>query len=358
MPGSREALSFVLIAHKSFSESLDYRSQRSNGQSTRWFKRAIEMHNLSGMARRNLWLADAILLVVAIIWGSSYAVAKQALWFYPVLGFLAIRFGLTFILLLPQLRGEGLRAIRPGLPLGLVMLCIFLCETWGVMLTTASNAAFLISLCVVFTPFVEWAMLRQRPSNLLFGACGLALVGGWLLTGGMAISLNLGDGLMLAAALFRAVLVCLTRRLTANLDVPPLALTAVQSGVVASGCLVLGLSLPGGLPALPQSPAFWAAALYLVGFATLFALYVQNLALGRTSATRVSLLMGSEPLFGALIAGLWLGERLGMQGWIGGLLIMVATLGTLWLSRSDSPAPRSSTVDGALPAGTDRQTVG
>ena len=98
--------------------------------------------------------------------------------------------------------------------------------------------------------------------------------------------------------------------------------------------------------------------MYLVGFATLFALYVQNLALGRTSATRVSLLMGSEPLFGALIAGLWLGERLGMQGWIGGLLIMIATLGTLWLSRSDSPAPRSSTVDGALPAGTDRQTVG
>ena len=287
------------------------------------------MNNWRSGAQRNLWLADAMLLVVAVIWGSSYAVAKQALWFYPVLGFLAIRFGLTFILLLPQLRGEGRRAIRPGLPLGLVMLCIFLCETWGVMLTTASNAAFLISLCVVFTPFVEWAMLRQRPSNLLFAACALSLVGVWLLTGGLAISLNLGDGLMLAAALLRAVLVCLTRRLTADLQVPALALTAVQSGVVASGCLVLGLALPGGMPALPQSPAFWAATLYLVGFATLFALYAQNLALGRSSATRVSLLMGSEPLFGAIIAGLWLGERLTLTEWSGGLLIMLATLGTL-----------------------------
>jgi drug/metabolite transporter (DMT)-like permease len=316
------------------------------------------MQNWRGVAQRNLWLADAMLLMVAIIWGSSYAVAKQALLFYPVLGFLAIRFGLTFILLLPQLRGDGRRAIRPGLPLGLVMLGIFLCETWGVMLTTASNAAFLISLCVVFTPFVEWAMLRQRPGNLLFVACALSLVGVWLLTGGMAISLNLGDGLMLAAAVLRAVLVCLTRRLTANLEVPPLALTAVQSGVVASGCLLLGLSLPGGLPALSQSPMFWAATLYLVGFATLFALYVQNLALGRTSATRVSLLMGSEPLFGALIAGFWLGEQLGLQGWIGGLLIMIATLGTLRLGRSDWPASRSATVDGALPAAADRQTVG
>jgi len=306
------------------------------------------MRDWQGVARRNLWLADTMLLLVAIIWGSSYAVAKQALWFYPVLGFLAIRFGLTFILLMPQLRGDGWRAVRPGVPLGLVMLGIFLCETWGVMLTSASNAAFLISLCVVFTPFVEWAMLRQRPDNLLFAACAVSLAGVWLLTGGMAISLNLGDGLMLAAAVLRAVLVCLTRRLTADLDVPPLALTAVQSGVVASGCLLLGVSLPGGLPALPSSPAFWAATLYLVGFATLFALYVQNLALGRTSATRVSLLMGSEPLFGAIIAGIWLDERLSVQGWIGGLLIMFATLGTVRLGGSAVPARE----DSRLPART------
>ncbi|XKY16459.1 DMT family transporter [Stutzerimonas stutzeri] len=291
-----------------------------------------------------------MLLMVAIIWGSSYTVAKQALWFYPVLGFLAIRFGLTFILLMPQLRGDGRRAIRPGLPLGLVMLCVFLCETWGVMLTTASNAAFLISLCVVFTPFVEWAMLRQRPSAPLIAACALSLVGVWLLTGGMAIALNLGDGLMLGAALLRAVLVCLTRRLTADLQVPALSLTAVQSGVVASGCLILGLALPGGMPALPQSPAFWAAALYLVGFATLFALYVQNLALGRTSATRVSLLMGSEPLFGALIAGFWLGERLTLTEWSGGLLILVATMGTLCFGRA--VAPDASRVPTARPEAT------
>ena len=296
------------------------------------------MQGWHATTQRTIGLADAMLLLVAIIWGSSYAVAKQALWFYPVLGFLAIRFGLTFVLLLPQLRGDGRRAVRPGVPLGLVMLGIFLCETWGVMLTTASNAAFLISLCVVFTPFVEWMMLRQRPSGLLFAASVLSVVGVWLLTGGVGMTLNLGDGLMLAAALLRAVLVCLTRRLTVSEQVPPLALTAVQSGVVASGCLLLGVSLPGGLPALPTSPVFWSAALYLVGFATLFALYVQNRALGRTSATRVSLLMGSEPLFGALIAGLWLGERLGLQGWLGGLLILTATFCALRSAARPTPS--------------------
>ncbi len=212
------------------------------------------------------------------------------------------------------------------------------------MLTSASNAAFLISLCVVITPFMEWLLLRQRPHNTLFLACAMSLAGVWLLTGGPQLSLNLGDALMLAAALLRAVLVCLTRRLTAGREIPALALTAVQSGVVAAGCILLGVSLPGELPALPVEPAFWFAMLYLVLFATLFAMYAQNLALGRSSATRVSLLMGSEPLFGAIIAGLWLGERLGPMGWAGGSLIMLATLCTLSIGRQ--PAP-STAGDGA-----------
>ncbi|TBU96133.1 DMT family transporter [Phytopseudomonas dryadis] len=283
---------------------------------------------------RLLQVSDVLLLLVALVWGTSYGVAKQALAFYPVLGFLAVRFGLTFLILLPQLRGEGRKAWAPGVPLGGVMLAIFLCETYGVLHTTASNAAFLISLCVVLTPFVEWRLLGQKPDARLLPAVGLSLLGTWLLSGGIELQLNLGDGLMLLAALLRALLVCLTGRLTAHTQVPALALTAVQTGVIGCGCLLLGVStLPGGLPALPREPAFWVGTLYLVLFATLFAFFVQNYALRRSSPTRVSLLMGSEPLFGALFAVLWLSERLTVQAWVGGLLIVAATLWTSLLRR-------------------------
>jgi drug/metabolite transporter (DMT)-like permease len=110
-----------------------------------------------------LRLSDLALLLVALVWGTSYGVAKGALVFYPVLGFLAVRFVLAFVLLLPALLRTSHRqrrdAIRAGLPLGALMLGIFLCETYGVAQTQASNAAFLISLCVVFTPFAEWWLL-------------------------------------------------------------------------------------------------------------------------------------------------------------------------------------------------------
>ena len=48
-------------------------------------------------------LSEILLLVVAIVWGTSYGVAKGAIIFYPVFGFLAIRFTITALILSPSL---------------------------------------------------------------------------------------------------------------------------------------------------------------------------------------------------------------------------------------------------------------
>ena len=67
---------------------------------------------------------------------------------------------------------------------------------------------------------------------------------------------------------------------------------------------------------------------YLVLFCTLFAFYVQNYAVRRTSPTRVSLLMGSEPLFGAIFAMVWLQESLTALQLLGGALILFSVIVT------------------------------
>lgn len=278
-------------------------------------------------------LADAALLLVAVLWGTSYGVAKGALVFYPVLGFLAVRFGLTFVLLLPALLratpGERRNALAAGLPLGGLLMGIFVCETFGVALTQASNAAFLISLCVVFTPFAEWALLGQRPAREMFVFAAVSLIGAALLSGGFHGQWGWGDVLMLAAAVLRALTVCQTSRLTRRRNAPALALTAVQAGVIAVGSITLALALPGGLPPLPGDAGFWLACIYLVAGCTVFAFVVQNWALRQSSPSRVGLLMGSEPAFGALFAVLWLGESLSAAGWAGGALIVAAALWTM-----------------------------
>lgn len=279
-----------------------------------------------------LRLSDLALLLVAIVWGTSYGVAKGALAFYPVLGFLAVRFGLTFALLLPTLlrasRAQQRDALRSGLPLGGLMLAIFLCETFGVAQTQASNAAFLISLCVVFTPFVEWWLLGSRPAQAMFVFAAISLLGAALLSGGLAGEFGLGDGLMLGAAVLRAITVCQTSKLTRHSQAPALALTAVQAGVIGLGSLLLAWLSADGLPPLPHSSAFWQASVYLVLGCTVFAFFAQNWALKHSSPSRVALLTSSEPAFGALFAVLWLGEGLSAVGWLGGALIVLAALWT------------------------------
>lgn len=280
---------------------------------------------------------DWLLLLVAVIWGGSYSAAKLATGQMPVLQFLTLRFGLTFLILLPALRGLAVPAWPTALwgasMLGINLLAIFTCETFGVSLTTASNAAFLISLCVAFTPLCEWWLLRARPSGAVLAAAGLSLLGAGLLAfqHGGRHGLAWGDGLMVLAAFLRGVMVCLTRRHGQRHGLPALTVTAVQMGMMTLGSTGLMLAVHGtAWPPLPRSTAFWSAMAFLVLLCTLFAFFVQNLAASRTSPSRVALLMGSEPLWGALIAVLWMGERMAVQGWIGGLLI-VASAG--WVAR-------------------------
>jgi drug/metabolite transporter (DMT)-like permease len=292
-------------------------------------------------------LAEIMLLLVAAVWGGSYAVAKQATQQLPVLEFIALRFGLTFVVLLPALRplfnAQWRQGLMAGGLLGANLLAIFVCETFGVSLTTASNAAFLISLCVALTPFVEWWLLGQRPARRMFWAAGLSALGATMLsaTSPADLSVGWGDGLMVIAAFLRAVMVCMTRRLAGRHSMPALTLTAVQAGVMALGAAAISLVASpahGAWHMPPAAASFWWGMAYLVLLCTVFAFFAQNHAASRSSPSRVSLLMGSEPVFGALIAMYGFGERIGPWGWAGGLLIVVAA----WWVTSDRPTRRET----------------
>ncbi len=58
----------------------------------------------------------------------------------------------------------------------------------------------------------------------------------------------------------------------------------------------------------------------------MFAFFVQNFSVKRTSPTKVSLLMGSEPVWGALYATMVIHESLSPISWLGGVLIVAASL--------------------------------
>lgn len=281
---------------------------------------------------RSTLFIDVLLLVAAFIWGTSYALVKSALLVYPVLGLLALRFGIAFLLLCPALvsmRGLSRSQWARSVGAGCILLGIFLAETFGVGMTSASNAAFLISLCVVLTPLIEWAWLGRMPCGVEWMAAGLSLLGAFLIGDGR-FHFTPGDGLVVLAALLRAINVCATKRAMHVDRVSPLAMTAVQSGIVSFGCAMLAMTVARSewrsLPAFAGNEDFWMIVGYLVAGCTLFAFFLQNYAVSRSTPTRVAVLMGSEPVFGALFASVWLGERVSILAVTGGGLIVLASL--------------------------------
>lgn len=274
---------------------------------------------------------ELLLLLVALFWGTSYGLTKSALLYTSVLVFIAIRFLSTHLVLL-HVTLKDFKAGRNkdwaiALPTGFLLLGIFCCEVYGVSMTSAANAAFLISLSIIITAGLEGILSKQKVDKRLYFLALMSLMGVIALTykGGLNITMNEGDWLILGAALLRGLMVILTKVLCQNKAITNLSLTSIQSLIVGFGALVLAfISLPIEQIQLPKEASFWAISVYLVLFCTLFAFFIQNYAVRRISATKVSLLMGSEPLFGALFAIIFLGEGFTWIQAIGGVLIFIS----------------------------------
>ncbi|MFE2881582.1 DMT family transporter [Streptomyces sp. NPDC059272] len=283
---------------------------------------------------RRAWSTDLPVLLVAVVWGASYLAAKDITTARTVLAVLVLRFALV----LPVLAVVGHRSLRAltaaqwrgAALLGLILAGIFLLETYGVVHTSATNAGLIISLTMIFTPLAEAAVTRTRPSRGFLGAAALSVLGVLLLTQGAGFSRpSLGDLLMLLAALARTLHVLAMSRTKAVRGADALPLTTVQLGtaVVVFALLSTGADTTPWETVADFGMREWAGLLFLSVFCTLFAFFVQMWAVRRTSPSRVSLLLGTEPLWAAA-AGIALGgERLGALGLVGGVLVL---LGTAW----------------------------
>ncbi|MEV7422520.1 MULTISPECIES: DMT family transporter [unclassified Streptomyces] len=301
---------------------------------------SLAASSVSLPAPRRAWATDLPVLLVAVVWGASYLTAKGITTGTTVLAVLVLRFAVVLPVLVVA-GWRGLRALsaaqwRGAGALGLVLSGIFLLETYGVVHTSATNAGLIISLTMIFTPLAEAAVTRVRPPASFVAAAGLSVAGVVLLTqsGGFTTP-SVGDLLMLLAALARTAHVLAMSRSRAVRGADSLSLTTVQLGGAVAVFAVLA-ALPGSGPA-PWTVAAgfgareWAALLFLSVFCTLAAFAVQMWAVRRTSPSRVSLLLGTEPLWAAAVGITLGGERLGAAGLLGAVLVLA---GTSWGRRA------------------------
>jgi len=272
--------------------------------------------------KRRQLLADALLLLVTLIWGSTFVMVKSAVEAYPVFPFLALRFGLATLMLLAigwkRLPSLGWRGMGTGALIGLFLFAGYAFQTAGLRYTSASKAGFVTGLSVVLVPVLSTLLLRRRPGRATaIGVC-LATIGLGLLTLSRNFDIALGDLLVLACAFSFALHIVSVSAFAPSVD--PLALTIVQVATVTLVSVAAGFftDRPWPQPALST----WFAAGFTGVLATAVAFTAQTAMQRFTTPTHTALIFAAEPVFAALFGVLLAGDMMMASGIAGGVLIV------------------------------------
>lgn len=281
------------------------------------------MGDAAGVPRRRRW--EFALILITALWGWSFVAIQAALGELSDSAFNAWRFLLAAAALLPVLLIRRVRLSRAdvvhGGLAGLALYLAFLFQTRGLQFTSASNAAFITGLAVIFTPLILWLGFRVRPGpSQLLGAL-LATVGLALLTL-KGLGVRAGDLLVLVCAASFALHIVLLSRASKLADSVNIAFIQV----LVVGLLSLLQSMLLRELALPRGSATIQATLLIGILGTALGFYVQTRAQVASSPNRIALIIVLEPVFGGLFGYLLAGDRLSPSNWAGAVLIIAGML--------------------------------
>lgn len=268
-------------------------------------------------------LPEALVVLVTFFWGWTFVWIKEGITGYPVLPFVALRFGLAALLLFPlawQRRARATpRTARRGVVLGAIMLATYALQTAGLAFTSASHSGLITGLYVIATAVLGRAFFGETLPSATAAGIAVATAGLALLSTGADLGWNRGDLLTLGCAFTIALHILWTGRLTHGED--SVLLTTVQVAVVALGAGALGAGQWARAFPLP-APTLRAVALCAL-LATVFAYWVQTEVQKTLSPVRVALLFLLEPVFALLCAVALGGERLDPRQWVGASLMLL-----------------------------------
>ena len=274
---------------------------------------------------------DFMLLVVAAVWGSTYLVVKQLGNVGEITGMMAVRFVIAAAALWIYWAFTRTKFQKPewilGIAFGISQSIVLNLEAQSVHFTSATNGGLIIALAIVAVPILESAWRKNwLPANF-FVATLVALIGVILLIiGNGFVQPNIGDVLMLIAVALRTIHFVALGIFTQGKDYSPVNLTVVM--VSTSALIMLCVNPSGAITnTLLYTPFDWSLMLFLALICTSAAFIGMNWAVKHTSASRASLLLGTEPVWSTIVATLIGGELMGPIGAVGALLILG---GTYW----------------------------
>jgi drug/metabolite transporter (DMT)-like permease len=279
------------------------------------------------------WFADFNLLLVALVWGTTFVIVQKAIAFLEPYSFNTVRFFIAAILLLfiiyffkrssfREFKNKNL--LKSGTLLGFWLFLGYGFQTVGLLYTTSSKAGFITGLSVVLVPLFSYVLLKQKLNWQIGISSLLAVAGLYLLTIHNSFSLNIGDGYVLLCAVSFALHIVFTGKFAKSYDA--LCLTVLQLFTVSFLSFITAFFTEQwqeifAVNMLLKSEVITALLITSL-FATALAFFAQTYFQSFTTPARVALIFAMEPVFAAITAFIVLNERLGSKALIGCILIL------------------------------------
>ncbi len=287
------------------------------------------------MEPRQSLKADVVLVLVTAIAALGWLFSHHALDGLPPLLFIGIRFLAGGLILgvigmrgLARLRGNA-TVFRQSLTTGLALSVAMMCWIMGLRLTTAMGpGAFISSLGVVIAPIMAGVLFHARIARSTWVAALVATVGMACLALQPGMTIHTADLFFLASALAFSVQFNLNSRFAGK--IPVLPLTAIQLSVVGLVTLVISAAIESWPDHVSITTWLWVITSILI--ATCLRFYLQVSAQGRTPLSHAAFIMTLEPVWTAILALVWLGERMRPAQVLGSALILCALVISRWRS--------------------------
>ena len=297
-----------------------------------------------------IWLGAVFGITAASIWGLMYVVSDVMLLVVPPFTLLTLRILLALMILFPLDRARrgtapDRRTITSLLAVGALGLGISLgAQFVGTDLSTAVNGALVTSASPAFVVLFAAVLLREKLTRMRLASIVLASVGVLVILNPAAADFSsdtfVGDVFLAIAALTWGLYSVLVRRVSIRHSLSTLTVTvyALFGGLLVSvpaSAIELSHRTIGEVNALVV-----LGVLYLGVISTALALLLWNRAFTLAPAAVASLFFFAQPLSGALLSTLILGQEMTLALWLGGGLIALALLLSLLPSALAAPVTK------------------
>lgn len=270
-------------------------------------------------------LSELGLFYSAAIWGATFFIVKDVLKNVDPIILVGYRFIFAAILLggfCLIARKKLFKNINHGLLSGLILWLLYISQTIGLGITTASNSGFITGLFVAFVPLFSLVLFKRVPMPMDIISTIVSLFGLWMLTGGLT-DINVGDLFTLIAAATYAIHILILDKYIKEGDDPYL-LGFQQFLFVGAISLLIGII--SGLNFSVVGTKTSGMILFLALLPTLSAFVIQLVAQKITKPLRVSLILALEPVFAGLFAWTLGSEPIIFHRAIGGLFIVLGMI--------------------------------